>query len=443
MKICISMPSGATRSCEIAEVLLRHEGLATPYVLDLQMSSLLDKSIRVPSMAVDLLFIASLVYAIDKIVERKTAAEDAWTRDLSVAIPVKNVDVWEPLAEGWSDCVSFLTGDRWDISFVPRRRKIDQRSIRKRRTPAPLHGDAVSLLSGGLDSFIGAIDWLSDNPSKRLVFVGHHDKHVAGPMGDQAALFQALEKQFPGRVGIVQVRAGVSAKAPETSFRSRSLIFLALGTYIAELLGPGSPVIIPENGPIALNIPLSASRRGSCSTRTVHPKFIQQINAIWNAAGLSHLVSNPYAFKTKGEMVRECRVPDLLKSAVNASVSCAKSGHHRWWHNRKADSCGRCVPCLFRRAALAAAGLDTQDYGYDVLSPGISDKDRGEDVRTLMSFLCRNPGETAMARALMCNGTLPQEQLNASVDVVRRMMDEVRSWVATKGSAEIKDMAGI
>ena len=37
----------------------------------------------------------------------------------------------------------------------------------------------------------------------------------------------------------------------ETSFRSRSLIFLGLAVYPALKVGDAVPILIPENGPIS------------------------------------------------------------------------------------------------------------------------------------------------------------------------------------------------
>jgi 7-cyano-7-deazaguanine synthase in queuosine biosynthesis len=443
MNVTVSINPPKTRRDETSLVLLNCGGIETPFTLDLQLTPFLNISKRVPSLSMDFLFIASIVYAIDKIVVRDRYAEDCWTRDNKVTIPVRHLDLWTPVAKKLSSCISFLTGDRWHISFSASPRKVEHPNSRKRRKRVAFEGAAVSLLSGGLDSFIGAVDWLSDHPNDRLVLIAHHDRHVKGPMADQSNIYDALKVHFPGRFEMTQVRVGVSEKTAETSFRSRSLIFLALGTYAAELLGTGTPVIIPENGPIAFNIPLSPSRRSSCSTRTVHPRFIQAMNDILQSVGLNHPIVNPYAYKTKGEMVAECRVPSLIRSAHAMTVSCAKSGHNYWWHNRQAGACGRCVPCLFRRAALSVAGLDTQPYGFDVLSDGISNKTCGVDFCTLLAFLRRNPNVEDIAQALITNGPIPLIDLQRSVSVVVRMMAEVRTWLSASGSTRVKNLAGI
>jgi hypothetical protein len=107
----------------------------------------------------------------------------------------------------------------------------------------------VCLFSGGLDSFIGAVDWLTDNPSKKLLLVGHYDRDVSGPGSDQRALRDICQQKFPRRFHFAQTQVGLSSGGADTNFRSRSLLFIGLGCYFAELLGEGTRVLIPENGP--------------------------------------------------------------------------------------------------------------------------------------------------------------------------------------------------
>ena len=63
----------------------------------------------------DLFVIGLSVFAIDKRIPR-TFFADNWTRELTVNIPVLN-DVWEHLVDHINIMLSFLTGDKWYISF--------------------------------------------------------------------------------------------------------------------------------------------------------------------------------------------------------------------------------------------------------------------------------------------------------------------------------------
>jgi hypothetical protein len=71
---------------------------------------------------------------------------------------------------------------------------------------------------------------------------------------------------------------------------------------------------VPENGLIALNVPLDQLRLGSNSTRTTHPYYMARWNDLLDALGIDGDVQNSFWDKTKGEMAASCRNPALLKN---------------------------------------------------------------------------------------------------------------------------------
>jgi hypothetical protein len=168
----------------------------------------------------------------------------------------------------------------------------------------------------------------------------------------------------------------------ERSQRSRSLLFIAYGvlgcTCLASYAGGASVTLyIPENGFISLNVPLTPLRLGSLSTRTTHPFYLQKLQQVLNAAGLQVRLVNPYQLRTKGELLEECQNQTLLKQLVCQSTSCGRYARMGFKH------CGRCVPCIVRRSAFLAIGLDdTTNYVFRDLS--IKDKDHAnfDDVRS-------------------------------------------------------------
>lgn len=430
---------------EVAKLSLHFAAQPTDVVLDVNAAALLKVSRAVPDLAQDFLCIASCIYAADKALPRD-GAEDKWTRHLAIEIPVEHIKTWASVSNELSACVGFLTGDRWEISFRHGEKRLIQKKTRKRRIafrrPA---GEAVCLFSGGLDSFIGAVDWLTDNPGEQLFLVGHYDRHVSGPGADQRALQNVCLKKFAGRFELAQTQVGLSSGGVDTNFRSRSLLFIALGCYFAEILGEGTPVLIPENGPIALNFPLTPARRGSCSTRTVHPHFLAGLNHILKKVGILNPVHNPYELKTKGEMVKDCRDQRFLNSTYALTRSCAKANHREQWINKKGPSgkaplgCGVCIPCLFRRAALHKRGLDQEIYGIPVESVDHLHGDGRADLLALVTFLRRNHSDREIAAGLLGNATLPFEHLSSYVDLVKRMRVEVLTWLRAKGSPFIKN----
>jgi hypothetical protein len=162
------------------------------------------------------------------------------------------------------------------------------------------------------------------------------------------------------------------------------LIFLAFAIAGATALkryqtGKRAKLYICENGFIAINPPLTGARIGSLSTRTAHPIYLRRIQQLLDSAGLRIDIRNPYAARTKGEMLRDCRDFTLLKAHAVQSTSCGRFQRFNYQH------CGRCVPCQVRRAAfLSRPGLkDTTHYVYDALGRPDVDHARFDDVRSV------------------------------------------------------------
>ena len=290
MKIDVYVnPSEATK-LEFAEVTLRCEALKVASVLDLEFSVLYDRCQIPEPIILDFLFLASVIYGVDKLVSRKET-DDRWTRTLELSLPVSNHEKWSIVVDDLETCLSFLTGDVWTISFTERECRLHrpkQRKYRRRNVPPRAQADTVCLFSGGLDSLVGAIDYLESDTSNNLFLVGHRDR-FGGPKSDQDRLYKILKEHYQSRIDLLQMRIGQKLlkndqqKSPsqEKTFRSRSLLFIALGMYVARSIGDQIPLLMPENGAIALNVPLTPSRRGSCSTRTAHPFFLNTLRKIF------------------------------------------------------------------------------------------------------------------------------------------------------------------
>lgn len=154
--------------------------------------------------------------------------------------------------------------------------------------------------------------------------------------------------------GLRHFQANHNADVPDPenppSQRARSIVFLAYGVLMATTLtryhsGEEVTLYVCENGFIALNPPLTGGRLGSLSTRTTHPVVFALLQQVLDAAGLRVRIVNPYKFKTKGEMLRECLNQELLAVHAHQTTSCGRFKQFGYSH------CGRCVPCQVRRAA--------------------------------------------------------------------------------------------
>jgi hypothetical protein len=401
--------------------------------------------------AVDLLLLAAAVYAMDKLVPR-SAASDGWTRELSLTLPVSDPSIWSTLRDRVNTCLSFLTGDVWTVEYVERPRD----PVRPRkpggtddRIVALKTVEAVCLFSGGLDSLVGAVDWLEANAGRNVLLMGHHERRMPGPLSDQERLLGPLQLAYPQRIQPILARVGHMGEREgpvDITLRGRSLLFIALGVLAASAGEAHLPLIVPENGMIALNIPLTPSRRGSCSTRTAHPFYMSMVQEIVTSLGLKVLISNPLEGKTKGEVVRSCLNQSLLKQIASLSVSCAKRGRKNHWKRRSARACGHCMPCIYRRAALYSAGWDDEVYGNDVCAGEVDlegDGDIANDLRACFTFLRRKPNLRAIESLLMASGRLEVRRLSQSAKIVERAMEEIRRLIRDKALPRVKNAAGI
>ncbi|MCL1921337.1 MAG: hypothetical protein FWG50_09725 [Kiritimatiellaeota bacterium] len=386
-------------------------------------------------------YFCAVIYGCDRLISRNSnsSTSDRWTREIAVKIPVREPERWGACREVAERMLEFLTGDIWYLSFYAYDRSnllfgekfYNVRSKFRNKTRAT--GNAVSLFSGGLDSLVGVINWLEENPTQSLMLASSYDAHAENANDDQKSLFPKLEKFYPQRVAKFVARSGLLDKGQDTNFRSRSLTFLGNAVLAASFLGDGTKIIIPENGAIALNYPLDPSRSGSFSTRTVHPYFIDQFNLLLRTFGFNYTVENPYQFRTKGEVLRECKNQEFLKRLYATSVSCGKRGRKMRWHDKYAKACGHCVPCIFRQAAVHVAGFAPENYGCTVSNNaewGTSGllKPNG-DLQTVIDFVQSNSDKALIWRKLRSNGFLERKHKNDYIELVVRLKAELKDWL--------------
>jgi 7-cyano-7-deazaguanine synthase in queuosine biosynthesis len=318
----------------------------------------------------DLLAIALSVVVADGTAKRNQSV-DGWTREIDLAVSLEDASRWAPVVKPLEEALAFLTTDRWTLSA--REGGLPPGSARKPRYP---NADSVALLSGGLDSLIGAIDLSASGRSLLAV-----SQTVRGDASKQT--------RFAGIVGggleHLQLNHNASTRrgVKETSQRSRSFIFLAFAVLAATSTqryqdGETVPLYLNENGFIAINPPLTQARVGSLSTRTAHPEFLARMQTVFDLIGVRVQIINPYAEKTKGEMLRDCKDQDLLRSEASLSTSCGRFQRFKYMH------CGRCVPCQIRRASFLAWGEpDSTTYVYEDLSIRTDEYAHFDDVQAV------------------------------------------------------------
>ena len=391
-----------------------------------------------PSVTFSLLYLSAIVYAIDRSIDRHAHSVDGWSRELDVDINLPDFNQFQPLEEHINKMLSFLTGDYWDCHFV------GTAQVRYGRYKNTNYYDGVTqvnLFSGGMDSLIGAIDYMTDHPDGKLFLASHYDSVMRGPRSDQEGLKRLLWTKYKNKfcfIPAVMIQPGDSI---ELSCRSRSLMFLSIALIVASY--SNCKIVVPENGSVSLNYPLSPSRRASCSTRTTHPVFLNVYRELINGLGLNIAVENPYEKKTKGEMVQECSDKDYLLKIVAESNSCGKRGmHQHMYDNHHATHCGHCMPCMYRKAALIGE-LDKTSYGnrFTTLFNRRGDK-VAEDFFAMLEFIKKDLTSAEIKRELRIAGMGGFEDLDEYVDLVAKTRAELVAMIRDDNNSRVLKYMG-
>lgn len=397
---------------------------------------------RIPVVATSFLYLSAIIYAIDRSVSRDKYSIDGWSRELDVSIKIPNHEIFDAQKNQISQLLSFLTGDYWKLSF---QEASPVRLIKYKDCDYFDNIAQVNLFSGGLDSLIGAIDYMSQYPDRKLFLASHYDSDMPGPQNDQEKILRHFAKKYSGQYVIFPKKHSVKIKSllsEETTCRSRSLMFIAIALQIAEL--SKSTIVIPENGSVSLNYPLSPSRRSSCSTRTTHPVVIHQLKNLFRAIGLSTAIENPYEMMTKGEMVRACLDQPYLLSILSDSNSCGKRSRHQFFYdNRQATHCGHCMPCMYRRASLIGF-VDKTTYGNELDSLFKKrELQLTDDFYAMLNFLKTDLTEEEIKRELLIAKVNELPNFEQYVDLVIRTRSELKALIASKGTNDIKRYIGL
>ena len=368
----------------------------------------------------DLLSLALAIISAD-LAGHRDHSPDGWTREFDLTVSVVDPQFWSANTSIIEKLLAFLTTDCWTLHFIE-----GGISPVPKRTPIFPEEDCVVLLSGGLDSYVGAID---------LVSAGAKPFAVSQTVRGDAKNQRFFAAEIGGGLSHLQMNhdAVIPNSENPPSQRARSIIFFAYGVFVATTLaryhaGEEVPLYVCENGFIAINPPLTGGRLGSLSTRTAHPVVLSLLQQLLDAAGLRVHIVNPYRFKTKGEMLRECADQCLLEAHAFRTTSCGRFKQFGYKH------CGRCVPCLVRRAAFHAwKSEDSTYYKYNDLARDDEDHAGFDDVRSALIGLseCGEVGITRWLGATLSSALIADKE--ALRRTVQRGLDEIRALLAGLG----------
>ena len=403
-------------------------GLGLGHALD-QLASL---GLNATGVALDLMMVAALVNAGDTRVSRAANAQDGWTREIDLYIPVSDTACWNGVSRQIEALLKFLTGDRWRLFFRARPKSMPSIIVPTEKLLLD-DFDEVCLFSGGIDSLIGVIDLLKGG--RRPLLVSHYwDVETSKA---QTYLLERLRYRFPTpKLQSIRVRVGFDRRRlntgeTEDTQRGRSFLFFSLASLVASAFARPVTINVPENGLIALNVPMDFLRLGALSTRTTHPHFLAGMNRFLKDIGVPATLVNSYRHSTKGEMVAACADKEFLQREIGNSMSCSSPAKIRY-KKLSPRHCGYCVPCLIRRASLKK-GLGIADPTLytipDLVAQTLfSDRSEGKDVRSFQLLAARIKKQPELAKILVHKpGPLidVRSELPAYVDVFRRGISEV------------------
>jgi 7-cyano-7-deazaguanine synthase in queuosine biosynthesis len=297
------------------------------------------------------------LYAADLACER--GIDTDWSRDIELHVALRNPGFWEEYRVRLETLFNRLTYDRLRIYL----HQDPDPPLPPRQQGSPFGlVDCVALFSGGMDSFVGAIDLAKQGRVPFFV------SHTAG--GPTRTAQRRLEAPIASVAPLAHFAAVSAQRASgfgsrEGSERSRTLLFVGSAALVAIPLGL-EEIFVNENGVMAVHLPLTEARIGSLSTRTAAPSVLDDLsNLLSDVFGQRLNVRNLLIKDTKPDVVRRAQALGCDGHLPN-TLSCWSVGH-------TGRHCGYCAPCMTRRISCESNSAPDAMYEHDVFGdPNVS-----------------------------------------------------------------------
>ena len=294
------------------------------------------------SLEADLLLIGASVFAADRATAR--GDREDFSRRIELQIPVINSVRLLTLTTRIEEILRNLSHDSWRIN-------LRQASGNPEKEVQFVEGDGRTLLfSGGLDSLAASVEF--GQQDKTLQLVSHITRNRTTDQA-QKKLVESLRIQgvdLAHHQFFVSSRNSGSSEFKhdaENTQRTRSFLFLILGTLAARRAGHTEVVYLAENGQMAIHLPLTQGRIGAFSTHTAHPNILVGMETFLSEAlDMTFKILNPYVHLTKAEVVK--KIVDFFPDMIPIANSCWRSARL----GGDITHCGECVPCFIRRIAI-------------------------------------------------------------------------------------------
>jgi|GEM_PF-812905 len=312
---------------------------------------------RMGPLAFDFALLTGIIGYVDRIFLR--SRQGIWARDLHVQIPVHEPDHWRSrlVSGALTDCLTFLTGDNWSISFVPREAPdpwLQNQQFLPLRAFEPSY---VIPFSGGMDSWAVTQLVRSHEPTANLLLV-----QIKNPSATSILTESQNRTSLQGSIQSICLPfrfRGIRRR--EHTYRSRSFVYFGAAALAAVVSGCNR-VIITENGqgsvgasflPYAHEWPL----------RGAHPGFTSRLRRLIRAIFSTDIEFEHRAlWSTKGETLNILKRLNTHQS-WHKTFSCTRYRPKLPVSNPRID-CGVCGNCLLRRVAIQSAHLWAQSERY-------------------------------------------------------------------------------
>ena len=310
----------------------------------------------------DALLVAAAVEFCDRSQKR---AVHCWAREFHVRIPVHDSRRWNSskVIAALHEALSFLTGDRWLIEFVARRK--EQQPPAQSGFVLPVGSLAVIPFSEGMDSRAVA----------GLVGKALGDKLLRVRLGPKASGLEYLARYGQPFASVpYNVLEGARAFA-ESSARSRGFKFATISGLTAYL-SKADQIMVPESGQGSLGPALVPVGQAYEDYRN-HPMFTDLMEKYLEAL-LNHRprFEFPRLWYTKSETLKEFVAECADGHTWERTWSCWQSARQVSVNGRKRQ-CGICAACMLRRQSVHAAGLSEAVSAYVWEDLGASSFEKG------------------------------------------------------------------
>ena len=272
-------------------------------------------------------------------------------RKLTVTIPVNNYKTFNSIKNDMEKLLTYMTnGEKWNITFVENK-SIKFLSREQRVIRDNTKYNSIALLSGGLDSMAGSVLEKDNN----TIFVTYETNSIE--VNNSNEIYENLIKnEKNNHVIIGKIKHEEDEHYTE---RTRSLMFIATSLIYADYYKIEN-VKIYENGIMSLNPKFNFSRR---VTKTTNQKTLYLINNILDKLDIKIKVTNPFKYKTKGEIIKI--IPNANVEYIRKQTrTCAKHSGVVHFRNKNKGNfhCGICTACVLRQIGETNSNMNGTDY---------------------------------------------------------------------------------